>query len=145
MAESEGQMSTWISRDGKWFPAKEHAVLPHLQGTDKEIYDGPDRAALYELYEQKEEFLGQDFHTDAELIARVKQLGYKDVNEYALAHGWDAVKVEADFQKKAAVVNKHEIAQRVEEVNTLGGGMDKSGSNKNILGGFGEPEIRPLK
>lgn len=138
-------MSTWISKGGKWYPAKEHAVLPHLAGTDKEIYDGPDRAALYELYEQKVEYLGIDFKHDPDLLNRVKQLGYKDIDEYAKVHGYDEIKADEEFKAKAAIVAQKEITKRVEEIKNVGGGIDTTGSGKDIIGGFGDEHMRPLK
>lgn len=133
-------MPRWISKDGVWHPAKEHSVLPHLSGTDKEVYDGPDRAALYELYKSKRESLGMDFRRDPELINRVRQLGYKTVDEYAEAMGYDKEQVEKDFKEKASVVTKHELPKKVEAVKVLGGGRDTSGQGNDAYGGFGKPK-----
>jgi len=83
-------MPTWISKNGEWYPAKEHAVLPHLAGTSKEIYDGPDRAALLALWIESGrpedakrcmDHLGSNFKSDPDFINRVRQLGFKDVAE----------------------------------------------------------------
>ena len=57
-----------------WHPAKEHVVLPHLAGTKNEVYDGPDRAALLELFKQKVETLGQDFRTNPEFLQAIRIL-----------------------------------------------------------------------
>ena len=77
-------MPSYVSKDGVWYPAKEHVVLPHLTGTPNEVYDGPDRAAEFELAQTfgidedgkpKETTFGMDFRTDPELINRARQLG----------------------------------------------------------------------
>lgn len=133
-------MPRWISKDGIWYPAKEHAVLPHLSGTDREIYDGPDRAALLQLFLEKRETLGQNFRFDPDLINRTRQLGYKTVDEYAKAMGYDKEQVEKDFDEKASVVTKHELPKKVEAIKKLGGGQDTSGQGNDAYGGFGKPE-----
>ena len=148
-------MSRWVSKDGIWHPAKEKVALKNItdkvkviggqtvQPGEPYIYEGPDRAALFELFEQKVETLGQDFRQDIELINRVKQLGYNSVDDYAKAMGYDKDKVEALFNKNASVVTQHELPKRVEALNELGGGTDMSGQGKSIVGGFGEPEVKP--
>ena len=148
-------MSRWISKDGIWFPAKEKVALKNItdkvkviggqtvQPGDPYIYEGPDRAALYELFEQKVETLGQDFRYDIELINRVKQLGYNSVDDYAKAMGYDKNKVEEIFNKNASVVTQHELPARVKAIDELGGGTDLSGSGKDIVGGFGDAEVKP--
>ena len=130
----------WVSKDGVWHPAKEHVVLPHLAGTKNEVYDGPDRAALFELYKVKKETLGHDFRKDADLINRVRQLGYESVDEYAKAMGYDQEKVEQEFKEKASSVTKHELPKRVEAIKTLGGGKDFAGQGEDRYGGFGKPK-----
>jgi len=133
-------MPRFVSKDGKWYPAKEHAVLPHLAGTDKEVYDGPDRAALFVLFQEKVDHLGQDFRHDIELINRVRQLGYKDVNAYAKADGYDKEKAHKELEEKGEVVSKHEIEEKVKGVEVLGGGKDFSGQGNDKYGGFGKPK-----
>ena len=135
-------MPNYVSRDGVWHPAKEHVVLPHLAGTKNEVYDGPDRAALFALYKANKETFGMDFHHDAELINRVRQLGYKSVASYAKAMGYDKEKVEKDFEEKASKVVLHELPKRVKEAGMLGGGRDMSGQNKSYSGGFGEEKLK---
>ena len=132
-------MPNWISKDGVWHPAKEHAVLPHLSGTDREVYDGPDRAALYELYKLKVTTLGKDFRKDVDLINRVKQLGYENVDQYAEAVGYNKEEVEKNFEEKASKVTKHELPEKVAAIKKLGGGTDTSGQGNDAYGGFGEP------
>ena len=156
-------MPNWISKDGVFHPAKEKVALvnnskkaitnPSEEGTrgfgqivepgEPFIYEGPDRAAMFALFQAKQETLGMDFHTDADLINRVRQLGYKSVDEYAKVMGYDKVKVEEDFKAKASVIVKHDLPQRVKELNIMGGGSDTSGSGADIIGGFGEERVRP--
>jgi hypothetical protein len=143
-------MATWVSKRGEWHPALEKVSLKNITDKPKEIngqtvnpgepyiYEGPDRAALYELFEQKVSKLGNEFFTDPDLISRVRQLGYKDVKEYANLMGYDEAKSDADFKEKAKVVTKHEIAKTVKEINTLGGGRDFSGQGNDVRGGFGD-------
>ena len=110
-------MPTWISKGGEWYPAKEHAVLPHLSGTPNEIYDGPDRAAELELAtvhgvledgpdkgKPKVTTFGMDFRKDPDFINRVRQMGYKDIKEYLADIGYDKEKVMADFKKHASEI-----------------------------------------
>lgn len=144
-------MSNFISKDGKWYPAKEKVGLVNTSGktkvvNDKKvlpgepyIYEGPDRAALFELFKEKVETFGQDFRQDIDLIQRVKQLGYTSVNEYAQVMGYDKEKVEEEFKKKAEVVHKHELPEKVKAIQELGGGRDTAGDH-HIFGDFGEPK-----
>ena len=136
-------MATWISVQGEWKPAKEHVVLPHLQGTDREIYDGPDRAALLQLWEDSgkptdpkkaKTFLGSSFKTDPEFIGRVRQMGFASVNEYFTAIGFDEKSDKESAEQKAVTVKSHEIAKRAKEIEIYGGGVEQ-GSGKVIASG----------
>ena len=147
-------MPSYVSKDGIWYPAKEHVVLPHLSGTDKEVYDGPDRAAEFELAQTfgvdeegkpKEVTFGIDFRNDPDLINRARQLGYKDIMEYATAMGYDAGKSEKQFKEKAAEIIKHKEPVRKPEKIMMGGGIDTSGKGANLIGGFGDERERPAK
>ena len=132
-------MPNWLSRDGVWYPVKEKVGLKKKDG-EPYIYEGPDRAALFVLFQEKTETLGMDFRHDPDLLARVRALGYKDIDEYALAVGYDPQKVEEDFQKHASAVNKHELPEKVKAVEMMGGGVDTSGQGNDIPGGFGKPK-----
>lgn len=155
-------MPTFVSKDGVFHPAKERVALRNnsnetiknpsaeyskycgeeVKPGEQYIYEGPDRAALFELYLQKQETMGFPFWDDPELVSRVRQLGYKDVKQYAKAMGWNKEKVEEEFVKKASVVTKHELPEKVKAIERLGGGMDTSGQGKNRYGGFGEvPQV----
>jgi hypothetical protein len=148
-------MSNWTSHDGKWFPSKEKVALTNITSKVKEIngqkvqpgdpfiYEGPDRAAMFELFKDKVENLGMDFRNDTELINRVRQLGYKSVDAYAKEMGYDKVESEKRFLDKASVITKHELPTRVKEVSVMGGGSDSTGSGADVIGGFGDERIRP--
>jgi hypothetical protein len=147
-------MPSYVSKDGIWYPAKEHVVLPHLTGTDKEVYDGPDRAAEFELAQAfgvdadgkpKEVTFGINFRDDPDLIDRARQLGYKDVMEYAVSRGYDPVKSEKLFKEKAAEIIKHKDPVRAPEKLMIGGGIDTSGKGADLIGGFGDERERPAK
>jgi hypothetical protein len=142
-------MSRFISKEGIWFAAKEKVGLINYSGKTKiingkevaplepYIYEGPDRAALYELYQQKVETLGQNFRRDTEFLQSVRNMGFKDTEEYLAFIGYDKEKVEKDFKEKASVVNSGEMEARVKEVKMLGGGVDTTGSGQDRYGGFG--------
>lgn len=141
-------MPNYVSDGGVWHPAKEHAVLPHLAGTDKEVYDGPDRAAMEELAKAygvdekgypKQTTFGMPFTRDPDLINRAKQLGFVSVQEYADAVGYNAEQAKKDFEAKAAVINKYEPSKRQPERQIDGGGKDLSGQGKDRYGGLGDP------
>jgi len=153
-------MPNYVSKDGIWHPSKERVALKNnsatviknpseegskyhnenIQPGDDYIYEGPDRASLFELFKQKVETLGNDFRHDPDLIYRVKNLGYKNVDDYAKLMGYDKVKVEADFNRKASIVQKHDLPQKVEAIRQLGGGQDTSGQGADKYGDFGLPK-----
>jgi hypothetical protein len=142
----------YISKGGRWYPAKEKVALKNITKETKVIdgeevgpgepyiYEGPDRAALFELFREKVETFGIEFEKDPELINRVRQLGYKSVKAYAKAMGYDKDKVEEEFEKHAAVISKHDLPKKVKEIEQLGGGRDFSGQGQDKYGGFGEPK-----
>lgn len=156
-------MPNWITDEkGLWHPAKERVALKN--NSDKSIvnpsatwsnffgqmvgpgepyiYEGPDRAAMFELFDQKVENLGHSFFTDPDLITRARQLGYKDVEEYALVMGYDEKKAKERFAKAGAVITKHELPKKVEAIKILGGGIDKSGQGQDVYGGFDDPPTK---
>jgi hypothetical protein len=142
-------MPNYVSKGGVFYPAKEHAVLPHLSGTDKEVYDGPDRAAEFELAQAhgmdtdgkpKVTTFGIDFRKDPEFVNRVRQMGYKDINEYLKDIGYDEASEEEKFNKLAAVIVKHKEPDKKPASEVLGGGKDFSGQGKDKYGGFGSPQ-----
>ena len=126
-------MPTWISKEGEWFPAKEHAVLPHLSGTSREVYDGPDRGALYQLWQESGkpedakrclEHLGSNFRNDPDFINRVRQLGFSSVKEYLAFIGYDETKAMKQAEDNLVRVKSHEVLKRAKAVETEGGGVE---------------------
>jgi hypothetical protein len=142
-------MPNYVSKGGVFVPAHEHAVLPHLSGTDKEIYDGPDRAAQEELSiaggvdrEGKPimKSFGINFRNDPDIINRARSLGFKDVNEFASAMGYNKTPEEEKAEieaKEKVIVNPNAPIKRGEAVNKLGGGNDTSGQGNDVYGGLG--------
>ena len=145
-------MANYVSIDGVWYPAKEKVALKNLSGKPKVvdgkeikpgedyIYEGADRGALFELYRAGVEKFGIDFHHDAELLNRVKQLGFKNVDEYAKTVGYDKEKIKKEAEEKISKVNLHELPAKVKGIEILGGGVDTSGGGQDKYGGFGEPK-----
>jgi len=159
-------MPSWVTDElGRWFPKKEKVALKNngneamvnpsatwsnhygevIQPGEPYIYEGPDRAAMLQLFEEKTEWLGSDFHMDPELISRVKQLGYPDVESYAVVMGYDRVKAKKRFEEATASINKHEPPPKVKPIDALGGGLDTTGGGQDTKGGFGEPQLNPVK
>ena len=141
-------MSSYISKGGVLVPAKEHAVLPHLSGTENEVYDGPDRAAELELAEAhgvdangkpKQGYFGIYYKNDPDLINRARSLGYKNVEEMATAMGYnDTPEQELEkIKEKEKIVNKYEQPKRTQPNAKLGGGTDTTGQGNDIPGGLG--------
>jgi hypothetical protein len=146
-------MGNWVSDGGTWYPANEHAVLPHLTGTDKEVYDGPDRSAMEELAQiygvddegfPKQITVGMPFKDDPMLQDLARQLGYKDVMEYARSRGYDPDKAKIEFQKKASNIIKHLEPERAKEPVIRGGGMSTAPGSESFVGGFGEERVRTV-
>jgi len=131
-------MPRYVSHEGVWHPAKEHAVLPQHSGTDKEVYDGPDRAALLELWREKVETFGVNFRKSPEFLQMLRELNFKNEKEYFKFVGYDPEAAKEHFEKNAHKVSKHEMPKRVEAIQALGGGRDTSGTGKDMYGGFGE-------
>ena len=147
---------------GKWYPAKEKVGLRNnsdkaivnpsatysnyygqtVQPGEPYIYEGPDRAALLQLWEEGVDHLGADFRNDPDLISRVKQMGFNNVTEFARVFGWDEAKAKERFNKFASVTTSHEIIDKAKAIKELGGGTDMSGSGQDVYGGFGEPPNR---
>lgn len=133
-------MSRWVSKDGVWHPAKEKVALMNHKTGEPFIYDGPDRGALFDLFREKVDTLGMDLRHDSDLLNRIRQLGFKDIDEYLKYVGYDSEKIDSEFKKNASRVNKHELPERVAAIDKMGGGTDTSGQGNDILGGFGKPK-----
>jgi hypothetical protein len=135
-------MPSWVSKGGVWEPALERVVDPNA-APGKEIYEGPDRAALEQLKEEGVTALGNHFRLDPELQTRARQMGFKDVDEYLKTYGWDVKKADEDYQKKKTVVNHHKDEVRVPPPVLRSGGDDESRSGKGRKGGFDVPADVP--
>ena len=145
----------YISKDGVWHPMKEKVSLTNhsdkpieypngsgvfVQPGEPFIYEGPDRAAMFELFKAKQETFGMDFRKDPDLINRVRQLGYKSVEAYAKDIGYDEEQVKKDFEAKSSVVNMHELPERVAAIEVMSGGSDTSGGGNDRSGEWKMPK-----
>ena len=160
-------MSSWVTDEkGLWHPAKEKVGLVNRSGKtikvkskDREgkefvqdiapgepyVYEGPDRAALFELWQLdktgKTTTVGEDFRRNTEFLesyAKARNaFGFASVQEYLDYLGYDEKKVKEEFALKASVINKHEMKERIEEIKMLGGGSDTATGKQLQYGGFG--------
>ncbi len=172
-------MSRWISDEkGLLHPAKESVSLKNLSGKSMKvkimsdggkefiktvppmgdyIYEGPDRAAMYQWWEENGKptyeqikampegsiTMGDNFRTNQEFMdfyAKYRQsMGFQNMDEFLVYLGYDADKQKKRFQEKAQIVSLHELADRVPEIKKVGGGDDRANPGKNIrMGGWGE-------
>lgn len=159
-------MPSYISKEGVFHPAKEIVALTNygpdfvdpntkriVKNGQPYIYEGPCRAALFELWESygkpsknemkdkaKEMTMGTNFRKSPEFLQMLRDLNFKSADEYLAWIGYDATKVEEDFKEKASVVTTHDAPQRVAEIKRVGGGDNKASPGKDVkYGGFGEP------
>lgn len=160
-------MPSWVTDEkGLWHPKLERVSLKNLSGKiikvkqkDMEgkeftqeiqpgqdyIYEGPDRAALFELWNidktGKTTTLGEDFRRNTEFLesyAKARNaFGFNTVDEYLNYLGYDEKKVKDKFEETAAKINTHELPRRVEEIKKLGGGSDTATGQNLRYGGFG--------
>jgi hypothetical protein len=147
-------MPQYVSKEGVLHPAKEHVVLPHLTGTEKEVYDGPDRAAEFELAQAfgtdengkpKEFTFGMHFRQNPDFINFVRQQGFKDIDEYLKFIGYDEKKQQEFAEKNIARINVYKESERKKEKMIIGGGIDTSGKGGDLIGGFGDQRERKAK
>ena len=159
-------MPRFISKDGVWHVAREKVALknhslkeiinPSEEGSkgfeekvgpgEPFIYEGPDRASLFELYKADPKggvtTIGQHFTDDVDMQDRVRQRGYKSVADYAKALGYSKEKSAAKFDKDIAKVGTHELPKTVAMIETAqSGGTNTAGSEGHMKGGFGEQPI----
>lgn len=161
-------MGQWISLHGKLYPANEKVAL---RNNSKEkiinpsaswskyageevgpgepfIYEGPDRASLFELYladpTGKTEYLGMEFYDDPEIQDRARQRGYKSVADYAKAMGYDKTKAEERFKGLVKEISTHDLPKTVKMLRAAeSGGYDTSGQGNDAYGDFGDPPFKP--
>lgn len=144
-------MPKYISNEGEWHAQKERVALKNLSNKVKVIkgeeiqpgqdyiYEGPDRAALFELYKEKVETFGENFRSNPEFLQAIRNQGFNTVEDYLKAIRYDKDKSDKDFKERAAIVSKGQMKDKVAAVNTLGGGMDTAGDAKPRYGNFGPP------
>lgn len=142
----------YVSKEGVFFPAKEKVGLINRSGKtitvegkevkdgEPYIYEGVDRAALYELYLQGTETMGQNFRQNPEFLANVRNQGFSNVDEYLKAIGYEENMTEEEFEKKISRVNKHELPKKVAAVKVLGGGKDFAAQGEDKYGSFDKPK-----
>ena len=143
-------MPTYISKGGEWFPAKEHAVLPHLSGTSREVYDGPDRAALYALWVESGkpadaknclEHLGSSFKNDPDFVNRVRQLGFAKIDDYLAFIGYDEKAANKLADENLVRVKSHEVLKRAKAIEIDGGGTEFGSGNVLVKGDIGDVDL----
>lgn len=156
-------MARFISFRGMFFPAIESVSLKYegkspipkdklskyitivgdvLNPGENFLYRGPDREAMYMLKEQGVEFLGQDFEHDPDFLQKVRAMNFNSIKEYLEFIGYNENKDKERFEGLAQKVSVHELPSREDESFLLAGGKDSVGNN-DIVGGFGEPRVRP--
>lgn len=160
-------MPSYISKEGVFHPAEEIVSLtnfgpefvdPNTKRLVKTghpyIYQGPCRAALFEIWEAngkpskadaknkaKEMTIGTNFRKSPEFLQMLRDLNFKTADEYLAWIGYDANKAEEDFKAKASVITTHDAPQRVSEVKRIGGGDNRANPGIDLkYGGFGEPQ-----
>ena len=150
-------MPTYISHEGIMYPAKEKVGLVNNSGGpmkhpitgdiiaegDPYIYEGPDRAAMFELYQAdktgKTTTFGQHFGQNTDFLQMVRNLGFANKEEYLKFIGYDEKESKDKFEKFSSAINKHELPKRVAAIQVLGGGKDYGvGGKNNRYGGMGD-------
>lgn len=140
-------MPNYNSKLGNWVPAKERVVRVNAP-RGKEVYEGPDRAALWEmqkagLIDEKGNKIGEMgtfYKTDPELIIRAKNAGFPNVEEYLAIFGYDEKKALEQFEKVNGKEIEHDAKLVKAAIKELAGGKDESGnSENNRYGDFGLP------
>lgn len=156
-------MATWVSDNGKCYPAKEIVQLTnkgdeaieseYIFGTEVEgiaqpgemfTYKGPDRQALAELAETGDEHLGVDFRDCSEFQDFINKKHQGNTEQYLKRVGHDDKKARARFEETFVKVKAHEIPKAHREAIIMGGGQapDKS---QAVVGGFGDQKPRSLQ
>lgn len=157
-------MSSYVSKEGVFHPAKESVSLTNY-GPDfndplipgrivktgmQYIYEGPCRAALFDIWEAngkpegvdkdkaKEMTIGNNFRKSPEFLQMLRDLNFKSAEDYLNWVGYDAKENEKNFRDKASVITTHDAPRKVQEIKKLGGGNNTAGKDVQY-GGFGEP------
>lgn len=128
-------MPSYISKDGKWSPAKEKVAIKNAKG-EPEVYEGPDRAALEEIKAGNVE--SRPFWEDTEWVNRVRQLHNMSMEEYMKSVGFDKKTSNEDFEKKMKEVNLHKDPTRKPAGKFASGGKNTAGTSGHLEGDFGD-------
>jgi len=133
-------MPNFVSEFGVWKAATERVVDPDAP-VGKEIYEGPDRAAM-QMLKENGDTIGQHFKTNMDFVMRVKQLGFASIDDYLKFIGHDEKKQQAKFDELLKRVNKHELPERHSAVRIdVSGGDDTSGHGNHMKGDLNAPPI----
>lgn len=137
-------MPSFISKMGVWEPAPEYHVDPKAP-RGKEVYEGPDRAALDMLKEEGVESLGTNI-PNQDMLVLARQLGYNTVDEYLEAMVPGAKKRSEEAYKKAkGIVETHADTPKVAPIKVPSGGDNTAPGadpKSHRKGGFGDkPEV----
>jgi len=160
-------MPQYVSRDGVWHVAKERVALrnnsvntitnPSEEGSKyfgeevapgaDFIYEGPDRAALFELFKidatGEVTTLGEHFTDDVQMQDLARQRGYKSVIDYAKHFGYNKEKMESRFSELISEVKTHSLPNKVAMIEAAeSGGTNTAGTEGHMKGGFGEQPIK---
>jgi len=158
-------MPTFISERGQFHPAKEKVSLKYrgtkkmlkkdlpigvtisgevLNPGDDFLYDGPDRAAMQVLFKEGGDAgtLGFDFKNDPDFIQMTRTRGFNTVDDYLKSIGYNEEVEKKKFEEKASKVKAHDIEKLVNEIEVLAGGRDFAGGSNDIIGGFGDEQLR---
>ena len=128
-------MSTYVSKNGEWKPAKEKVAIVNAKG-EPEVYEGPDRAALADIKAGNIE--SKPFWKDTEWINRVRQLHNMSMEEYMVSVGFDEKTSLEEFEKKMKEVNLHKDLPRRPATRFKSGGANTAGSSGHLEGDFGD-------
>jgi len=139
-------MPNYVSKLGKFIPAKERVVLSHMP-RGKEIYEGLDRAALYEMHKaghiDKEgnisDYFGESYKEHEHTLEKARSLGYNTVEEYLKVKGFNEKKALAEFEETHGKEVDHDARKVQAAINELAGGKDETNSENNRTGDFGLP------
>jgi len=142
-------MPSFNSREGVWLAAKERVALHNYSGKTKVIngkkvkpgepyiYEGDDRAALLEFHKAGVTQFGENFRTNTEFLQAIRNMGFDSVDKYLESIRYNSEEVAKRFEKESAEITQHDIAKKVEAIQTLGG-KDTASGKVLYKGGFDE-------
>ena len=155
-------MPTFGSNGGKWFPAKEKVgLINHSKKTimvdgkqvgpgEPFIYEGPDRAALYYLWEESGKptdpkkamtSLGTYFKDDPEYIGLIRQKYNMTVEDYLKMINFDEENAKKEFDENFVKVTSHQVVARGKEIETQGGGVEFGTGKVIATGAIGDVKM----